>query len=50
MIYQEIIMWNKLIAFNGPSNPLDDKDISSLEAQTDFVQHITTPVFNRLMN
>ena len=38
---------------SGPSNPLDDKDISgSLEAQTDapkkVVQHITTPVFNRL--
>ena len=37
----------------GPSNPLDDKDVvASIEAQTEapkkVVQHITSPIFNRL--
>ena len=37
----------------GASNPLDDKDVvASIEAQTEapkkVVQHVTTPVFNRL--
>ena len=37
----------------GASNPLDDKDVIGLiEAQTEapkkVVQHVTTPIFNRL--